>query len=48
MKPTDADVLDRLEHLLDLLVGDLGDLLRRARAEDGEAEDRLRVGIDLR
>src|SRR5262249_22062504 len=42
-----ADVLHRLEILLDALLGDLGDFLRRARAVDGESEDRLRVRIHL-
>ena len=42
-----ADVLDRLEHLLDLGVGDLGDLLRRALREHDQRQDRSGVGIDL-
>ena len=45
------DVLQRLEHLLDLLVRDLGDLLLRSRPVDVELQNRRRVGIlflDLR
>ena len=41
------DILHRLEHLLDLLVGDLRDLLLRSRAEDVELEDRRRIGVLL-
>ena len=42
-----ADVLDGFELLLDPLFGNFGQLFRRARPVDGEAEDRLRVRIHL-
>ena len=42
-----ADVLDRLERALDALVGDLGDLARRALAGDDQGQDRRGVRIDL-
>ena len=42
-----ADVLHGLEHLRDLLVGNLGELFGRARARHHQRKNRCRIGVDL-
>jgi len=44
---TRADAGDRLDHLLDLLLRDLGDLAHVALAGDHDAHDRARVDVEL-